>query len=125
MASIENEIKASRNAANRLSLSKEQRDLLKRASESKADFMQRLRNKDTRRITNPDGSHSTHLLGWATNDRNEAIIFPEIQPDENGTLRNYGNDAVRRAVEKQDTLVTSPELADWFTQNYKQFFPVD
>lgn len=125
MATLDQEIRRSRQAADQITLSKEQRDLINRAAQSGADFMTRLRNKDKRRINNPDGTHSTHLLGWATDDNGQAIIFPEIQPDENGQLRNYGDDAVRRAVERQDTLTTTPELADWFTQNYKTYFPVD
>ena len=109
-----------------VTLSKEQRELLKRASESQADFMNRLRTKDKRRIDNPDGTHSTHLLGWEGPDQNgRAVIFPEIQPDERGDLRNYGKDAFDRAVERKDTLVTTPELADWFTRNYKTYFPVE
>lgn len=122
---IEEEIRQSRRAANQVALSREQRALIKQASESQADFMSRLRNKDKRRINNPDGSHSTHLLGWATDEKNRAIIFPEIQPDEKGNLRNYGEGALERAIERRDTLMTTPELADWFTKNYKTYFPVE
>lgn len=123
--SIEEEMRRSRSAANQVALSREQRALLKQASESRADFMTRLRNRDPRRINNPDGTHSTHLMSWATDDQNRAIVFPEIQPDEEGNLRNYGEKALDRAIERKDTLMTSPELADWFTRNYKTFFPVD
>jgi len=124
--SIEEEMRRSRSAANQVALSREQRALLKQASESRADFMTRLRNRDPRRIDNPDGTHSTHLLGWDGPDKDgNATVFPEIQPDENGNLRNYGKDAFDRAVERGDTLVTTPELADWFTKNYKTFFPVE
>lgn len=122
---IEEEIRRSRIAANQIALSREQRALIKQASESPADFMTRLRNKDRRRIYNPDGTFSTHLLGWATDDKNRAIVFPEIQPDENGELRNYGEGALDRAIERKDTIMTTPELADWFTQNYKTYFPVE
>ena len=123
--SIEEEMRRSRSAANQVALSREQRALLKQASESRADFMSRLRNKDPRRINNPDGTHSTHLMSWATDDQNRAIVFPEIQPDEKGVLRNYGDKALDRAIERKDTLMTTPELADWFTQNYKTYFPVE
>ena len=126
MPTIEQEIKQSRRAASQVALSPEQRALLKRAADSPADFMARLRNKDGRRIDNPDGTHSTHRLGWDGPDENgNAVVFPEIQPDENGILRNYGKDAFDRAVERGDTLTTTPELADWFTKNYKTFFPVE
>ena len=127
MPSIDQEIQQSRKAASQLSLSPEQRELIRRASASPADFMNRLRTKDRRRIDNPDGSHSTHLMGWEydPDDRSRAIVFPEIQPDEKGNLRNYGRDALSRAVSRKDTLSTTPELADWFTRNYKTFFPVD
>ena len=123
--SVEEEMRRSREAANQVALSPEQRGLIKQASESTADFMSRLRNKDPRRINNPDGTHSTHLMSWATDDKNRAIVFPEIQPDENGNLRNYGDKALDRAIERKDTLMTTPELADWFTQNYKTYFPVE
>lgn len=125
MATIEQEMRRSREAANQVALSREQRELLDRAKRSESDFMSRLRNKDPRRINNPDGTHSTHLMSWATDDRNRAIIFPEIQPDEEGNLRNYGDKAIDRAIERKDTLMTTPELADWFTQNYKTYFPVE
>lgn len=108
-----------------VALTREQRALLKRASESQADFMARLRNRDPRRIDNPDGTHSTHLMSWATDDQNRAIVFPEIQPDEKGVLRNYGEGALDRAIERKDTLTTTPELADWFAKNYKTYFPVE
>ena len=123
--SIEEEMRRSRSAANQVALSREQRALLKQASESPADFMTRLRNRDTRRIDNPDGTHSTHLMSWATDEKNRAIVFPEIQPDETGVLRNYGEGALDRAIERKDTLMTTPELADWFTRNYKTYFPVE
>lgn len=122
---IEEEMRRSRSAANQITLTREQKALLKQASESQADFMNRLRTKDRRRIDNPDGTHSTHLLGWATDEDNRAIIFPGIQPDEKGNLRNYGDKALDRAIERKDTLTTTQELADWFTQNYKTYFPVE
>jgi hypothetical protein len=127
MLSIDQEMKQGRRAVSQLSLSPEQRALLKRASSSPADFMNRLRTRDKRRIDNPDGTHSTHLMGWEYDpeDRSKAIVFPEIQPDEQGNLRNYGPDALDRAIERSDTLSTTPELADWFTRNYKTFFPVE
>ena len=115
----------SRMAAGELSLTPEQRALIRQATRSNADFMKRLRDRDARRIDNPDGTHSTHLLGWATDDQNRAIIFPGIQPDDDGNLKDYGDKALDRAVERQDTLMTTPELADWFTQNYKTYFPVE
>ena len=127
MAPIDQEIKQSRKAASQLALSPEQRELIRRASASQADFMNRLRTKDKRRIDNPDGTHSTHLMGWEydPDDHSKAIVFPEIQPDEQGNLRNYGHEALERAVSRKDTLSTTPELADWFTQNYKTLFPVE
>lgn len=125
MPSIEQEMRQSRRAAGEMSLTPEQRALIRQATRSNADFMRRLRDRDPRRIDNPDGTHSTHLLGWATDDRNNAIIFPGIQPDEEGNLKDYGDRALDRAVERQDTLMTTPELADWFTRNYKTYFPVE
>lgn len=123
MKSLDEEIRSSRQAAQDIGDSAGRKELIERASRSGADFMRRLREKDRRRIDNPDGSYSTHLLAWATDDKGNAIVFPEIQPDENGNLRNYGKDAVRRATEKGDTLTTTPELAEWFTANYKKYFP--
>lgn len=93
------------------------------ANKSKAPFMVRLLNNDTRSIQLPNEKYpSTHLLSWDEID-GKTYIYPHIQPDENGNLKFYDKDALDRALETGDYLESDPENAKWFTENYKNYYP--
>ena len=86
-----------------------------------ANFVQRLRDNDSKYIQNADGSVSTHKLNYATND-NGAIIYPSVQ-EHNGTLVDHSEDSMgglESAIQQKDTVRTSIPFAEWYTQNYKK-----
>lgn len=99
-------------------------------STSKANFVQRLKDKDRKAIPfRNTGAIATHRLGYAE-DENGAIVYPEVQ-EINGELVDLGRipntkwAALDSAIEHGDTLrMTAPQAA-WFTQNYKQYYPFD
>ena len=85
-----------------------------------ANFVQRLRNSDTKYIQNADGSISTHKLNYAT-DNNGAIIYPSVQ-EHNNTLVDHSEDnigSLESAIQQKDTVRTSISFAEWYTKNYK------
>lgn len=89
---------------------------------SKAEFMQRLRNKDFRAIHNADGSYSTHVLGNADN-----MVFPAIQ-DVNGVLEDYRNlpwqKTLDKAIQNKDYIEFPTEGdARYFGEHYNKYYP--
>ena len=86
-----------------------------------ANFVQRLRDNDSKYVQNADGSISTHKLNYATND-NGAIIYPSVQ-EHNGTLVDHSEDnmgGIESAIQHKDTVRTSIPFAEWYTKNYKK-----
>lgn len=90
-----------------------------------ANFVQRLKDPNRKKINNSDGSVSTHKLAWAEVD-NKIIIYPEIQ-EINGELVDLSNDrdkALKSALANNDYVeMQSPEEAEWFTTHYKEYYP--
>lgn len=99
---------------------------------SNANFVQRL--QDYNRQTIPDweikGNVATHKLSYATDDFDNAIVYPNVQ-NINGQLYDFTNpkynhgewDSLDRAINTKDTIRMSPYEAQIFTQNYKQYYP--
>ena len=88
-----------------------------------ADFVKRLLDEKRKAIHNPDGTVSTHELGYATDDSGNAVVFPYVQSS-GDTLRRYKWPyAYDRAVERGDTLHMSRSDADLFTKGYKPYYP--
>lgn len=89
---------------------------------SNANFVSRLKDPNRQVIKLGPGKIGTHLMGYITED-NYAIVFPQIQ-EVNGKLRKLPiKKAIKRAISTGDTLhMTVPE-AEWFTTNYKQYYP--
>jgi GH24 family phage-related lysozyme (muramidase) len=50
-------------------------------------------------IQNPDGSVSSHLMRHEVTDDGTWIAFPQIQRDESGQLKDYGDEAMGRVLE--------------------------
>lgn len=98
---------------------------------SKANFVQRLLDPNRKYIQNWVNplDVATHKLGWATEDTKQgAFVYPEVQ-EIDGELVDFTNPIYRRseginsAIERRDTVRMTPEQAEWFTKNYKQYYP--
>ena len=98
---------------------------------SKANFVQRLLDPNREYIQNWVNplDIATHKLGWATEDTKQgAFVYPEIQ-EIDGELVDFTNPIYRRseginsAIERRDTVRMTPEQAEWFTKNYKRYYP--
>lgn len=97
--------------------------LAKRINEtSNADFVKRLLDKKRESIKNPDGTVSTHELGYVT-EGDHAVVFPDIQSTENGLVRFPYPESYDRAVERGDTVHMSVPDAKLFTEHYKEVYP--
>lgn len=89
---------------------------------SNADFVKRLLDRNRKVIKNPDGTVSTHELGYVT-EGDHAVVFPDIQSTENGLVRFPYPESYERAVERGDTVHMSVPDAKLFTENYKEVYP--
>lgn len=98
---------------------------------SNADFVNRLKdnNRQTIRDWQDSTKIATHKLSWATDDKGNAIVYPEVQ-NINGQLHDFTDpkynhkqwDSLDSAIERGDTLMISPSQAKLFTENYKQYY---
>lgn len=98
---------------------------------SNADFLKRLKDPNRKYINNWKNPNeiSTHKMSWAEID-GMGIVYPEIQ-NINNKLYDFTNpkykknwkDALHSAIERGDTLQMTKEQADWFTKNYKKYYP--
>lgn len=107
---------------------KEKQELIDRINNtSDANFVERLKDKDRAYIQLENNEIATHRMGYA-NDDGRAVVFPDVQ-EVNGKLIDFGrvpyarNAAIENAIETGDTLMMSLPQAEWFTQNYKQYYP--
>lgn len=97
-------------------------------STSNANFVQRLKdpNRKSIRFRNTNDV-ATHRMSWS-NDGDRAIVYPEVQ-EIDGELVDMGRPpytkfaALDNAIEQKDTLMMSPPQAQWFTENYKDYYP--
>lgn len=90
---------------------------------SDANFVQRLRNEDTRSIIDDNGENATHKMSWVTGD-NQATIYPSIQESE-GRLVNRENEKLGgyySAAENGDTVNVSKPFAEYYEPRYKRDF---
>ena len=98
-------------------------DLIIYANQSGVPFMKRILNNDQRKLDLGNGEYGTHILTFHTKD-GKAYVYPEIQEDPSGNLWHYeGDKAWNRANEINNYLEMTPEEAEWFTSNYKWFYP--
>ena len=109
--------------------------LIAYAKEINPRFIQRM-SEPLRYITLPDGQKATHKMSWATaefNGKEKPFIYSQIQENDKGELQDFGDQAVKRALDKKNYLiVNSPEEAELFTnsadlqhgykQGWKEFF---
>ena len=94
--------------------------LIAYAKEQNPRFIQRM-SEPLRYITLPNGQKATHKMGWGTSDfgnGEQPFIYSEIQEDDNGELKDFGKDAMKRAIQKKNyLLVNNPEEAELFTNS--------
>lgn len=109
--------------------------LIAYAKEVNPRFIQRM-SEPLRYITLPDGQKATHKMSWATAEfdgKEKPFIYSQIQENDKGELQDFGDQAVKRALDKKNyLLVNSPEEAELFTnsndlqhgykQGWKEFF---
>ena len=109
--------------------------LITYAKEVNPRFIQRM-SEPLRYITLPDGQKATHKMSWATAEfdgKEKPFIYSQIQENDKGELQDFGDQAVKRALDKKNYLiVNSPEEAELFTnsadlqhgykQGWKEFF---
>ena len=104
--------------------------LIRRVNQSKANFVKRL--LDPNRQSIPDWESkgrqiATHKLGWAE-DESGAYVYPEVQ-EIDGQLIDFTRPpyapgiAEYIAIKNNNIVRMTPEEADWFTRNYKQYYP--
>ena len=109
--------------------------LIAYAKEVNPRFIQRM-SEPLRYITLPDGQKATHKMSWAIAEfdgKEKPFIYSQIQENDKGELQDFGDQAVKRALDKKNyLLVNSPEEAELFTnsadlqhgykQGWKEFF---
>lgn len=90
------------------------------AKEQNPRFIQRM-SEPLRYITLPNGQKATHKMSWGTSDfgnGEQPFIYSEIQEDDNGELKDFGKDAMKRAIQKKNyLLVNNSEEAELFTNS--------
>lgn len=108
-------------------------ETIKKVNSSRADFVKRLKDPNREYIDNGDGTISTHRMAYADDGRGNAVVYPEIQTVKRdkqgrywyrGKLEQFnGRRAYENAMRTGDYVPMSTEDAEWFTQNYKDYYP--
>lgn len=100
-------------------------DLIKLIYNSDANFAKRLIDPHRKVLDLGNGEIGTHKLAWSE-DEEGVMIYPEIQ-EINGQLVDLSENrdkAWESAIKNKDYIIfPSREDADWFTVNYKKYFP--
>lgn len=92
-------------------------------STSNAEFVKRLLDERRRVLRNPDGTVSTHELGYVDDGNGNAVVFPSVQSSGDTLKRFDYPESYERAVERGDTVHMSVPDAELFTKNYKDYYP--
>lgn len=98
-------------------------ELIQYAKEQNPRFVQRM-TEPLKWLDLPNGEKATHILGWSTDDQNNAIVYPQVMEDQDGNLYDYGEGAFLEADQRGDYLIMAPEEAQIFTEGYKQGWPM-
>lgn len=104
--------------------------LIQQVNKSNANFVKRLLDPNRKSI--PDWETkgqkiATHKMSWGEDDHG-AYVFPEVQEIDGQlidfTRPPYAPGIADYMAHKNNNIVRmSPEEADWFTRNYKQYYP--
>lgn len=110
-------------------LDSEVNQLVNRTNQKNIDFVNRLKDPKRKFLTNWANPNqiSTHKMSWATGDKG-AVIYPEVQNIQ-GKLTDFTRPPYNKwagykaAIQNNDTIQTTPKLAEEYTTQYKQFYP--
>ena len=103
--------------------------LIQRVNNSNARFVQRLLDPNRKHIQNWEDKSkiATHKISWAE-DEQGAVVYPEVQ-EIDGKLIDFTRPpyaphaAIDIAYKNNNFVRMTPEEADWFTKNYKKYYP--
>lgn len=100
-------------------------ELIEYAKQQNPRFIERL-SEQPRGIQfiddNGNESRGNVYLEWGTDDKNNAIIYPRIQEMDDGKLQFLSRkDAWKRAIEKKNILIISPEEAKIFFEEDPEY----
>ena len=96
-------------------------ELVDYVEQQNPEFWKRMSGEDKNYIVNSDGSYSSLLMAWGTDDNGNAIVFPLVQYNDNNELQIFNDEeAFRRAVETNNYVVMTPDEAEEFTSHYKE-----
>ena len=103
--------------------------LINRTNQKSINFVNRLKDPNRKFITNWENPNqiATHKMSWATDDKG-AIIYPNVQ-NIKGKLIDFTRPPYNKwagynsAIQNNDTIQATPEVAQEYTTNYKKFYP--
>jgi hypothetical protein len=103
--------------------------LINRTNQKNIDFINRLKDPNRKFITNWENQNqiATHKMSWATDDKG-ATIYPNVQ-NIKGKLIDFTRPPYNKwagynsAIQNNDTIQATPEVAQEYTTNYKKFYP--
>ena len=103
--------------------------LIQRVNNSNARFVQRLLDPNRKHIQDWEDKSkiATHKLSWGEDERG-AYVFPEVQ-EIDGELIDFTRPPYASGIadylahENNNLVRMTPEEADWFTKNYKKYYP--
>lgn len=93
-------------------------ELIEYAKQQNPRFIQRM-SEPVKYLDLGNGEKGTHMLGWATDDKGNAIVYSQIQENDKGDLFDYGDSALDRAIKNKNYLIMTPEEAKLFTESGK------
>ena len=93
-------------------------ELVEYAKQQNPRFIQRM-SEPVKYLDLGNGEKGTHMMGWATDDNGNAIVYSQIQENDKGDLLDYGDSALDRALKNKNYLIMTPEEAKLFTESGK------
>ena len=93
-------------------------ELVEYAKQQNPRFIQRM-SEPVKYLDLGNGEKGTHMMGWATDDKGNAIVYSQIQENDNGDLFDYGDSALDRALKNKNYLIMTTEEAKLFTESGK------
>ena len=116
-------------------LNRYKQQIIDRVNNSKANFIQRAKDPNSPSIKDwRSDNETTHKLGYVTTDNGMAIVYPEVSANFEGKLTDFTNPEIKRkfttkhpgleiALNNRDTVMMPSHEAEWFTKNYKSYYP--